>query len=95
MSKREERKAGTHARIVILSQRHGSPHDPTQVKYRPKNGDEFTLVVLRRVSEHQRALSGPQQTRSDPEDSTGGDVERSSAFVQRQRPTQKTDRRRW
>ena len=49
----------THARIVILSQRHSRSHDTTQIEYRPKNGDELSLVVLRRVSEHQRALGGP------------------------------------
>ena len=65
----------TYLRVEILSESNRCANDTAKVEYGPENTDKSTLLALRGVTHHERALGSPKQTSADTENSTGGDDE--------------------
>jgi hypothetical protein len=74
--------------MVVLSERNGGTNDITEVEDGPKNGDELALLALSRIRQHERALSSPEQSSANAEESSGDDDERTCIVMNIDSPEQ-------
>jgi len=67
--------------MEILSKRYRSADDGTHIEDAPENANEFALLALGGVGQHQGALSRPKKARADSKDCASSNNESSSVRV--------------
>ena len=61
--------------MEVLAEGHSCSDNTAEVEDCPEDTDEASLLALRGVAHHKRALCCPEQTSTDTENGTGGDDE--------------------